>query len=260
MQNYDIVIKSHPKDYYKLPYVIDSLEYLDPPFDNIYVVSSDGYIPECSFTDKIIPIKDDDATPFIDKSKFNYRYNWCWVNMLSITQDFTKNDLYLDVQADNVFLNKIELFNKEGKPRLFKTSANMANNNEWEPYFRFSKSMFGISKITYGSSYIIEFMLYDKKKLSKLYQDYISKEQMIEKSYKNVSEISYPADQEIYGNLIERDFSDEYEIVGPVETYLTGKFSEQDEVDEFIKYIDSIKIQYPNALSCSYHTYWIPNE
>lgn len=260
MQNYDVVIKAHPKDYYKLPYVIDSLKYLDPQFENIYLVSSDGYAPQCSFTDLIIPVKDSEALPVIDKTKFNYRYNWCWVNMLSITQEFTKNDLYLDVQADNIFLNKVELFNEEGKPRLFKTSANMANNNEWAPYFTFSRLMFELNKITHGSSYIIEFMLYDKKKLSKLYEKYSSKHDMIEQAYKMVSSESYPADQEIYGNLIERDFPDDYQIVGPVETYLTGKFSDYDELEEFLKYIEEVKIKSPNALACSYHTYWIPNE
>ena len=260
MQNYDVVIKSHPKDYYKLPYVIDSLKYLEPQFDNIYLVSLDGHVPQCLFTDKIIPVKDSEVAPFIDKTRFNYRYNWCWVNMLSITQEFTKNDLYLDVQADNIFLNKVELFNEDGRPRLFKTSANMANNNEWGPYFTFSRSMFGLNKITYGSSYIIEFMLYDKKKLSKLYENYSSKQEMIEKSYGLVSDESYPADQEIYGNLIERDFSEDYEIVGPVETHLTGKFSSNDETQELLKYIEEIKSKSPAALACSYHTYWLPDE
>lgn len=260
MQNYDVVIKAHPKDYYKLPSVIDSLSHLVPTFDNIYLISPDGFIPECNFSDKIISIKDEEVKPFIDKNRFSYRYNWAWVNLLSITQEFTKNDLYFDVQSDNIFINDIHLFNEEGKPKLFRTSVNMANNQEWAPYFNFSRAMFGIEKVTYGSSFIIEFMMYDKKKLLKLYENYESKEKMIEESYKNISNISYPADQEIYGNLIETYFPEHYEIVGPVETYMTGKYSEHDELEELLQYIEEISIKYPNALACSYHTYWMPDE
>lgn len=260
MQNYDVVIKAHKKDYFKLPYVVESLSHLNPQFDNIYIVSEDGYIPKTTLSEKIIAIKDKEVTPFIDKSRFNYRYNWAWVNMVSLTQDFTKNDLYLDVQADNVFLNQVNLFTDDGKPRLFTTKANMANNEEHKPYFNFSKKMFGIKKITKGSSYIIEFMLYDKNKLSALYEKYGSKESMINEVYRNVSSESYPADQEIYGNLVEGKFANDYEIVGPIETYLAGKFSKTDNLEEFLEYTLSIKQQHPSAISCSFHTYWIPNE
>lgn len=260
MQNYDVVIKAHPKDYYKLPYVVDSLKHLKPTFENIYLVSPDGFLPECNFSDKIIAIKDEDVKPFIDKTKFSYRYNWAWVNLLSITQEFTKNNLYFDVQSDNVFINDIDLFDEEGKPKLFRTKVNMANNQEWAPYFNFSRAMFGLGKATIGSSFIIEFMLYDKKKLSKLYENFESKQLMIEQAYKNVSKSSYPADQEIYGNFIEINYPEDYNIVGPVETYMTGKFSEYDELEEFLQYIEEIRIKYPNALACSYHTYWMPDE
>jgi len=259
LQNYDVVIKSHKKDYYKLPYVISSLKHLRPAFDNIYLVSEDGYVPDCDFMDKIIPIKDKEVAPYIDKSRFKYRYNWAWVNMLSLTQEFTKNDLYFDVQADQIFLKDIELFDGGGRPRIFTTKANMANNGEWTPYFNFSRDMFGIDKITHGSSYIIEFMMYDKNKLKKLYENYESKQSMIELSYESINPNSYPADQEIFGNLIEKDFSDQYEIVGPIETYITGKFAGENDPHEFLKYIEGIKQNYPNAIACSFHTYWMPD-
>lgn len=256
---YDIVIKSHPKDYSKLPYVIDSLDNLNPMFENIYLVSPDGFIPSSNFTDIIIPIKDSEALPKIDKSKINYRYNWCWVNMLSITQEFTENDLYFDVQADNVFLKPLDLFTDDGRPRLFKTKSNSNNNNRWGPYFNFSEKMYSLEKVTLGSSYIIEFMMYDKKKLSYLYKNYENKESMIEEAYNNINDSSYPADQEIYGNLIEKVFPEDYEIINPIETHLGGKFSNDDEsLKEFLDYIDLIKSEYPDAVACSHHTYWLP--
>ena len=257
MQNYDITIKAHPKDYYKLPHVISSLKYLKPRFENIYIVSPDGYRPQSIFQDQIITVRDDDVYPVVDKSKFTYRYNWCWANMVSLTQDFTKNDLYLDVQADNFFLNEINLFSEDGRPRLFKTSVNSNNNTVWEPYFNFSRSMFNIDKITLGSSYIIEFIMYDKNKLKSLYAPY-DKGVMIEKSYSQVNENSYPADQEIYGNLIEERFSDSYEIVPGVETYLGGDKIQDNDIDRVLNYVSLIKSQHPTAIACSHHTYWMP--
>ena len=258
MKNYDVVIKAHPKDYHKLPYVIGTLKYLQPRFENIYIVSPDGHRPKSIFNDYVITIKDDDVMPRIDKSRFNHRYNWAWVNTLSLTQEFTKNDLYLDVQADNFFLKELKLFNDSGLPKLFKTEVNPNNNSVWPGYFNFSNKVLGIDKLTMGSSYIIEFMMYDKNKLRSLYESYGSKEKMLEAFYDNVNENSYPADQEIYGNLIEKDFAGSYEIVNPVETYLAGDNVSNNDIDRVLKYIVIIKSSFPSAVACSYHTYWMP--
>lgn len=258
MPNYDVVIKSHPKDYFKLPEVINRLKYLNPVFDNIYLVTPDGFIPNSIYTDLIIPIKDSEVYPYIDKSRFSHRPNWAWVNLVSLTQEFTKNDLYLDVQSDNFFLNELELFTSDGKPKLFKTTVNPNNNSRWSGYFDFSRNMFGIDKVTYGSSFIIEFMMYDKKKLLKLLDNFNDKKHMLEKAYQLVDDYHYPADQEIYGNLIERFFQDEYEFVGPIETLLTGDDILDNNMKKIERYIRNIELSYPDATACSYHTWWMP--
>ena len=36
--DYDVVIKSHPKYYYKLDLVVESLKYLNPQPKNIYIL------------------------------------------------------------------------------------------------------------------------------------------------------------------------------------------------------------------------------
>ena len=40
---YDVVIKSHPKDYYKLDLVVESLQYLNPQPENVYILTPDGF-------------------------------------------------------------------------------------------------------------------------------------------------------------------------------------------------------------------------
>lgn len=258
MQNYDVVIKAHPKDYFKLNEVINRLEFLNPMFENIYLVSPDGHIPSSKYTDLIIPIKDEEVNPKIDKSKFLHRPNWAWVNLVSLTQEFTKNDLYFDVQSDNFFTKSIDLFNLAGKPRLFKTAVNPNNNSRWSGYFNFSRDVFGIDKITYGSSYIIEFMMYDKNKLIKLFDNFKDKNEMLEEAYKKIDDYNYPADQEIYGNLIEKHFKNDYEIVGPIQTILSGDELLDQDFERVRSYIDMVERTYPDSAACSYHTWWMP--
>ena len=42
---YDVVIKAHEKDYHKLSLVVNSLQYLNPQPESVYIVSSDGFRP-----------------------------------------------------------------------------------------------------------------------------------------------------------------------------------------------------------------------
>ena len=178
---YDVVIKAHPKDYYKLDLVIETFHFLNPLPDKIYILSPDGYYPEgTSFDDKIIYITDDQVEPFIDRTRLTHRPNWNWINLVSILQKFTENDLYLDVQSDNFFVKPIDLFDESGRPRIFQNSYNDINNEGHRPYFVFQERVFDIPKANKGYSYIIEFMLYDRKKLAKLMDGYKDVDDLLE--------------------------------------------------------------------------------
>lgn len=252
--DYDVVIKSHPKDYYKLDLVVESLKYLNPQPKNIYILSPDGFYPKnTSYDSKIIYIKDEQVTPFIDRTKLTQRPNWNWINLVSILQSFTENDLYLDVQSDNFFLKEVNLFSDDGKPKIFQSSHNEVNNIGHKPYFNFSKKVFNIPKMNSGYSYIIEFALYDRKKLSKLMDGYSSIDELLECCYNNINAESYPADQEIYGNLLEKYFSSECEFVSDFPNLQIGSFTapSREELEEFI---ENNKKQ-DNLFLCGYHTY-----
>ena len=109
--------------------VIETFHFLNPLPDKIYILSPDGYYPEgTSFDDKIIYITDDQVEPFIDRTRLTHRPNWNWINLVSILQKFTENDLYLDVQSDNFFVKPIDLFDESGRPRIFQNSYNDINN------------------------------------------------------------------------------------------------------------------------------------
>ena len=152
---YDVVIKSHPKDYYKLDLVVESLQYLNPEPENIYILTPDGFYPKnTSYDSKIVYITDDQVSPFIDRSRLTHRPNWNWINLVSILQTFTSNDLYLDVQSDNFFVKEVNLFNSEGLPRIFQSSYNNINNIGHPPYFNFSQNVFDIPKVKIGRAHV----------------------------------------------------------------------------------------------------------
>lgn len=254
--NYDVVIKSHPKDYYKLDLVVESLKYLNPQPKNIYILTPDGYYPEgTSYDDKIIYITDDQVTPFIDRNRLNHRPNWNWINLVSIFQTFTENDLYFDVQSDNFFTQPIDLFDSNGRPKIFQSISNDGNNRGHRPYFEFSEKVFDLPKMGQGYSYIIEFLMYDRKLLKKIIGKYSSFDQMMEKIYSNVNPSSYPADQEIFGNLIEKYFPENYSIIKNVNVEIKGSYMQSPSREEILSLIEETKNK-KDFVACSYHT-WI---
>jgi hypothetical protein len=251
---YDVIIKTHPKDYYKLDLVVESLQYLNPQPEQIYILSPDGFYPKnTSYDSKITYIRDEEVIPYIDKTRLNHRPNWNWVNLVTIFQKFTENDLYLDVQSDNFFIKPINLFDANKRPRIFQNTFNPINNNGHWQYFNFSEKVFNIPKMNMGYSYIIEFLMYDKTKLKKLFDNYSNINDLLEKCYTNINRDSYPADQEIYGNLLEKYFPNDYEFVQDFPVLHVGHHITPSR-ETLVDFIEKNKFE-GKFNACSYHTY-----
>lgn len=256
--DYDVMIKSHPKDYHKLNLVIDSLSFLSPQPKNIYIVSPDGFKPDNEkYGHMIKTVKDSEVFPNIDRERFKYRKNWQWQNCVSILQDFTENDLYLDVQADNFFTKEIELFDSSGKPRIFRSIANGSNDWGHPPYFIFNKIIFNLDRWDGKHSYIIEFMLYDKKILKDFFLNMSGNktvEDLLEKFYKYINKKCYLADQELYGNIIEKIYSNEYCFIDNTPIKLYGSHNEIS-YEELKAGYEEIRTLYPELIAFSFHTW-----
>ena len=82
---------------------------------------------------------------------------------------------------------------------------------------------------------------------------YSSIDELLECCYNNINAESYPADQEIYGNLLEKYFSSECEFVSDFPNLQRGSFTapSREELEEFI---ENNKKQ-DNLFLCGYHTY-----
>lgn len=260
---YDITMKAHPKDYYKIPLTMKSLVHLNPQPESIYLISPDGHVPDSgAYSDIIVPIRDDEALPVIDKNRFigargNDRIaGHAWANLMSLVQDVTKNDFYLDVQADTFFLKEIKLLDEEGKPKLFKTKSNLNNNyNQDSAFFSFSKKMFGVEKITLGESYIIDYTMYNKSIGIEISSRIGSVQDMVELAYLIVDGNHHPADGEIYGNFIELNHKDMYNISDEINHTFTGVQGDENSIYEVVKWIEECSIN-KDLHSCSYHN-WI---
>ena len=80
---------------------------------------------------------------------------------------------------------------------------------------------------------------------------------MLEVIYSNVNDNSYPADQEIFGNLVEKYFPENYCFVPNAPVYLDGVGDGLNVSQEYLKeYIKQVRIQRPDVIACSHHT-WI---
>jgi hypothetical protein len=249
---YDVTIKAHEKDYHKLKLVVNSLQYLNPEPENIYIISNDGYLPkDTNYNNKLISILDNNVIPKVDKEKIKYRPGWSFANLVSITQNITKNDYYLDVQSDNFFLKEIQLL-ENNKPKLFQP---LNYHQAHDPYFNFNEYFFNMKHCS-KNTYIIEFMMYNKILLNKLFESYGSREAFIEYTYDNIDNTKYPADQEIFGNLVCNYFNDEYVHVNNLPIIRTGYYYPQIIDEKQIEQtLESIKNTNPEMYAISIHTW-----
>lgn len=209
---YDVLIPVAPKDYNKVPFVVESLRYLEPQPQNIYVVSPDG-----------IQVKDtigycDYEVLSLDplQSKY-YRPQWVFQQFIKLFQDVTKESLYLVVDSDLIFNRKFDVF---PKGRTFFLGIDQNH----KPYFNLMKQLFGFGRV-YPHSFISEVMLFDKSVTQEIAPS-------VESLYSEVCELidtrgqNYLiADYELYGNYVTEYFPQLYSIKY-IKTKLSGLYAQ----------------------------------
>lgn len=227
LPSYDVIIKAAKKDYFKLEFVVESIKFLIPEPNKIYIVSHDGFLPKIKskLKEKIVIIKDDEVFPGLDRNRILYRKNWIFSMLVALFQDFTVCDYYLDIQADNIFTSDVILFNNSNLPRFF-VSEN--HDHYHKPYFDFSLDLFELDRqVNY--SFIIDFMMYKKSVTKDMLKKYGNFYKFFEKAILKINSEFYPAEQELYPNWCIKN-NIEYEIVRDVKVnfngiYFPGKFS-----------------------------------
>lgn len=172
MPRYDVTIKSGPKDYHKLPLVINSLRWLSPQPEKIFIITPYGHMPSgTDYDNKLVRVLDEEAMPGIDRTELKFRPNWSFCALMAITMRIPEQRFYLDVQADNFFVRPLELFNSEGKPRFFLSPQ---HRHYFPAYWELNKELFGLEQQPHPGldrmdSFIIDFLLVDKDVTKDLY-------------------------------------------------------------------------------------------
>lgn len=206
---YDAVIMCHQKDYNKLPFCFDSLNYLDPKPDNIYIVSPDGI----SY-DNSISIKDSEAISISAEEITYERPNWIFQQLVKLYQNFTKNKVYMCIDADVIFNRQIKFLNK-----TFFLSDRQQHH---EPYFNFMKAYFGINDFS-DSTFINDFMIFDKEICSDMMPNINNFVTHLNSYLKDKSYLF--SEFETYGNYVLKRHPELYSIK-KTKTKMFGKYDE----------------------------------
>lgn len=200
MNEYDIVIVSHEKDFNNIKFIVKQCS-INLNFNSIHLILSDRVKYTDldlikSYTDKQVYLHLENDVLKIDKEKISYRPNWIYQMMLKIFQNVTEKDNFLIIEADCLILKKIEFFNGD------KTIFYLTRDQYHLPYFNFNKKVLNLDRIS-NHSLISEFMMYDKKKINHMLKECNCENvtDFINLIYDTVDDTCYPADYELYGNF-----------------------------------------------------------
>tara|TARA_R110002020_G_scaffold464493_2_gene685231 strand:- start:7754 stop:8581 length:828 start_codon:yes stop_codon:yes gene_type:complete len=222
MNEYEVVICSHPKDFTKLTKVVRmAATYLEPAPNRFNII-----VPDFAYSDVYkqrlgmletalgIPVKfySDSQVLSQDRSKIKYRKNWIFQQFLTLFNDITDTDYYLDIKSDAIILKPFQVFDKEGNPRLFVSRS----EGYKEYYWNFSKKMIGLDQEQDEYSFICDIMMFSKKKIKAMIElsGLESSDEFIEKSIEIIDEESrtWLSEYELYGNYVFKKHSDLYKI------------------------------------------------
>lgn len=248
--DYEVVVPAAPKDYNKLPYLVNSIEkYLWPKPSHIYIIHP--------LTNDIKPSLDVAHTYIDEQLVLNLDPNlatgfrrspWIYQQFLKLFQNVTRTPDYLVIDADLIINRDIRVFDvNTRKPYFF-----LGNDQNHEPYYRYTQDMFGFGR-EFNYSFISEMMLFNKEVTYLLLQVFeaqrgnrirfalpTTREYKINWLYyvtcRNACDAWIPADYEIYGNFVEKYIPSMY-IKKYIKNSLRGKYSQwtNEELENYIK-------------------------
>lgn len=225
---YEVVIVAAPKDYNKLPYVVQGAwQKLVPKPAKVRVITPDGIKGE-----GWVAHTDNGVLPY-DRSKFRYRPNWIYQQFLKLFQDVSSTDWYIVLDADLIVMRPLEVF--RGNQGVFF----VADKRMHEPYFTYGEKMIGVGKV-FEWSFIADFMLYNKDIILEMLQSTgLDLWEFLDKSAEIIEYGCCPAEQELYGSYVTANHPDSYVIQG-LRHCVSGKQDgakwTQQEIDMVIRY------------------------
>lgn len=206
MTPFDIFLPCAPKDYNKLPYVIDAIVRNGEGFRDIWICAP--IIPDCLEKSPTMPgspfhfVKDNDAL-HCDRSKWRYRPNWTFQQHLKLFQNVT-SDWYVTVDCDTIINRPVKFWEGE-KPVWYKGWSQV-----YQPYFDFNKKILDLDRIETRTFIADMNFFYRPFVLEMLARGGYTIESFITKSQEITDDKCHMAEPELYGQYCLRHHPDFY--------------------------------------------------
>lgn len=235
MPSVDLFIPAAPKDYIKLPYVLQSVARNLQGIAQAHIVTPTPiYIAESYPSFEVVYHLDREVLDF-DKTKFKFRPTWVYQQFLKLFQQVT-SDWYLVMDADR-FLNKPQpLFDGE-HPIMFLRDR----DENHAPYFEYNKQMIGVGKV-FDHSFLSECTLYSRFEIdSMLLSMGLTADQWLAKSAEIITHDCCIADAELYGSWVTNNLPNLYHF-RLLRDHMRGKYADQGEwqSSEIAAYVDEM--------------------
>lgn len=201
IENFDILIVCHQKDFQKLSMVISSVKSNVVGFDKIHIISNGKLLSD----DPQLVIHNERDILNVDLSEIKYRPTWIYQQLLKLLQTVTKQ-WYLVIDADTIITRQISPI-ENGNAKFYFNQ----NNQNYKPYFDFSEKL-KVPK-SEDNTFISEIMLFNRDYVKELFSmnELNTTEDILKFIYENVDESSQLSEYELYGNFIEKYHPNEYE-------------------------------------------------
>lgn len=241
----DCVIPAAPKDYTKLPHVVDSVR-RHVQVETIHIISPSitGY------TGPGVVEHRDGAVLHFDRNELPYRPNWTFQQLLKLFQNVTVNNWYLVLDADIVVNKDLPLWTENDRPIMY-----LGRDQCHGPYFEFNQKVFGFGKV-YDHSFLSECTLYNKALVHQMLE-FAGLD--LDGFWRKLVEVSSvgccPAESELYGSYIMHAHPDVYEV-RRIKSRLGGKYGAHVWADQEIKdYIEEARRRDPDASLITLHSW-----
>lgn len=230
----DLFIPCAPKDYIKLPFVLQSVNDYLPDVQAVHVCTPRPYGEIDEYRFPVTFHLDHDVLPF-DYTRFKYRPTWVYQQFLKLFQSVTQSEYYLVMDADKFINHRLPLFDNE-QPIMY--LPNHDQNHDF--YFEYSQKMIGVGRV-YPHSFLSEMTLYKQSIIDEmLKRSGLSVTGWLEKSVEIIDATVQPADAELYGNFVAATYPDLYQYRILVDEQ-RGKYNGDWSMLDIVFYVDEMR-------------------
>jgi len=203
MQPYDIFLTCAPKDYNKLPFVVDSIRQHMVGYEEVHLVTPGNFVPHLSSLTIPVIWHDETSVLAFDKRKMRHRPGWQYQMYLKLFQQVTKNDWYFTLDCDVLLLQPLPLWCKlqfaaeSGKPIYY-----LGKDQHHEPYFAFQSLMLGLEKVA-PFSFIADMNFIHRPIINEMLQRFgHTRRSFVHMAYELTNAHQYLAEPELYGTYV----------------------------------------------------------